>query len=488
MKSIDNHTNVIPGPIGDLNQRNMEKRIQADMVSAMKAKETVRLASLRAIKAAIMLAKTAEGATGEVDDAAIVKIIQKLVKQRKESAQQYNDAGRPELAENELAEAAAMEVYLPKQLSEAELEDQLKVIIAEVGATKPQEMGKVMGVATKMLAGLADGKMISALVKKLLASFAILFALTSCELIGLDKDTIKDILIPDAAKPSKEFTPGNAADEEYAAHAVKYAISDNESPYESVELFGDGTYLIVKTGAVQGMTRAENEYFIEGGYVMKEEGHYTLEDFGTLKVEEKEGEYNLTFDNTYGNRISTVFASKEPVLTDEMTESLCRTWDVSGIDQWMYLGALKLAEISYIGGTNPHYEGAGISEIDEETLEDLVGETCCKVIFSPSGTYYCTYNNGTVLYSTWTWVNKEQGTLFYDWKKGENEEGYVTVRFDGDKCNIYEDYTIDLSGALTEEDLEDAMEDEEFVDLEEILGSSEINLRYLIVNKFQPAK
>ena len=92
----------------------LEKKIQADMVAAMKAKETVRLASLRAIKAAIMLAKTAEGATGEVDDSGIVKIIQKLVKQRKESAQQYNDAGRPELAENELAEAAAMEVYLPK--------------------------------------------------------------------------------------------------------------------------------------------------------------------------------------------------------------------------------------------------------------------------------------------------------------------------------------------------------------------------------------
>ena len=147
----------------------MEKRIQADMVSAMKAKETVKLASLRAIKAAIMLAKTAEGATGEIDDAGIVKIIQKLVKQRKESAQQYNDAGRPELAENELAEAAAMEVYLPKQLSETELEEQLKVIIAEVGATKPQEMGKVMGVATKKLAGLADGKLISALVKKLLS-------------------------------------------------------------------------------------------------------------------------------------------------------------------------------------------------------------------------------------------------------------------------------------------------------------------------------
>ena len=139
------------------------------MVAAMKAKETVRLASLRAIKAAIMLAKTAEGATGEVTDQEIVKIIQTLVKQRKESAQQYNDAGRPELAENELAEAAAMEVYLPKQLSEAELEAELAKIIAEVGATKPQDMGKVMGVATKKLAGLADGRAISTAVKKLLS-------------------------------------------------------------------------------------------------------------------------------------------------------------------------------------------------------------------------------------------------------------------------------------------------------------------------------
>ena len=147
----------------------MENRIQADMMAAMKAKETVRLASVRAIKAAIMLAKTAEGATGEVDDAAIVKIIQKLVKQRKESAQQYMDAGRPELAENELAEAACMEVYLPKQLSEAEVEAKLAEIIAEVGASQPSDMGKVMGVATKRLAGLADGRMISTLVKKLLA-------------------------------------------------------------------------------------------------------------------------------------------------------------------------------------------------------------------------------------------------------------------------------------------------------------------------------
>ena len=146
----------------------MEKRIQADMVTAMKAKDAVSLSTLRSVKAAITLAKTAEGASGELTDQDIVKIIQKLVKQRKESAQQYTDAGRPELAENELAEAAVMEVYLPKQLTEAELEAELSKIIAEVGASKPQDMGKVMGVATKRLAGLADGRAISAKVKQLL--------------------------------------------------------------------------------------------------------------------------------------------------------------------------------------------------------------------------------------------------------------------------------------------------------------------------------
>lgn len=147
----------------------LEKQIQADIVSAMKAKETARLAALRGIKAAILLAKTSEGANGEISDAEIVKIIGKLVKQRKESAGIYTQQGRPELAENELAEAAAMEVYLPKQLSEAEVEAELQKIIAETGASKMSDMGKVMGVATKRLAGQADGKLISTLVRKLLA-------------------------------------------------------------------------------------------------------------------------------------------------------------------------------------------------------------------------------------------------------------------------------------------------------------------------------
>ena len=147
----------------------LEKQIQADMVAAMKAHETVRLAALRGIKAAILLAKTSEGGNGEVSDADIVKIIQKLVKQRKESAGIYAQQNRPELAENELAEASAMEVYLPKQLSEAEVEAELKAIIAEVGASKPSDMGKVMGVATRRLAGQADGRLISTIVKRLLA-------------------------------------------------------------------------------------------------------------------------------------------------------------------------------------------------------------------------------------------------------------------------------------------------------------------------------
>lgn len=146
----------------------LEDIIQQDIKAAMLAKDSVALASVRAIKAAILLAKTAENGK-PVDDAEIVKIIQKLVKQRKESAEIYSQQNRPELADNELAEVAVMERYLPKQLSEAEIEEALKGIIAQVGATSMADMGNVMGTATKALAGQADGKVISALVRKLLA-------------------------------------------------------------------------------------------------------------------------------------------------------------------------------------------------------------------------------------------------------------------------------------------------------------------------------
>ena len=146
----------------------LEEKIQQDIKAAMLAKDSVALASVRGIKAAILLAKTSEGAK-ELDDAAIVKIIQKLVKQRKESAEIYSQQNRPELAQNELAEAAVMERYLPKQLSEEEVEEKVKEIISQVGAQSMADMGKVMGVATKALAGQADGKVISAMVRKLLA-------------------------------------------------------------------------------------------------------------------------------------------------------------------------------------------------------------------------------------------------------------------------------------------------------------------------------
>ncbi len=148
----------------------LEQQIQNDLKAAMLAKDKVALASIRGIKAAILLAKTAEGGQKDtIEDGELVKIIQKLVKQRKESAAIYTEQNRPELAENELAEAAVMEKYLPKALSEEEVEAAVKEIITEVGASSMADMGKVMGVATKKLAGQADGRVISSTVKRLLS-------------------------------------------------------------------------------------------------------------------------------------------------------------------------------------------------------------------------------------------------------------------------------------------------------------------------------
>ena len=147
----------------------LEQQIQEDIKAAMKAKDTVAMNATRAIKGEILLFKTSEGGSKEVTDADIQKMIQKLVKQRKEAAEQFVAAGRHELADNELSEASVMEKYLPKQLSEAEVEAKVREIIAAVGATSIKDMGKVMGAANKALAGQSDGRTISTIVKKLLA-------------------------------------------------------------------------------------------------------------------------------------------------------------------------------------------------------------------------------------------------------------------------------------------------------------------------------
>lgn len=146
----------------------LEQQIQKDIMEAMKAHNTVRTNAVRAIKSEILLAKTS-GAGAEITDGDVIKLIQKLIKQRKESAAMYAQGGRQDLADNELAEAAEMEGYLPKQLSEAEVEEIVKGIIAENGASSMADMGKVMGLATKKLAGQADGRTVSTIVKKLLA-------------------------------------------------------------------------------------------------------------------------------------------------------------------------------------------------------------------------------------------------------------------------------------------------------------------------------
>ena len=144
--------------------------ISNDIKEAMKAKDKVALDTLRNIKKVLLEAKTAPGAGDTVSDDTAIKLIQKLVKQGKESAELYSSQNRPELAAEELAQVAVMERYLPAQMSEEEVTAVLKKIIANVGACGPQDMGKVMGTATKQLAGKAEGKLISSIVKQLLNS------------------------------------------------------------------------------------------------------------------------------------------------------------------------------------------------------------------------------------------------------------------------------------------------------------------------------
>lgn len=148
---------------------NLETQVMAAMKEAMKAKDEALLRGLRAIKAEIIKAKTEPGANGAISAEGELKLLQKLVKQRRDSLEIYTQQNRADLAQKEQEEINVIEKFLPKQLNKTELEEALKNIIAELGVSSATEMGKVMGVATKQLAGKADGKAISATVKKLLS-------------------------------------------------------------------------------------------------------------------------------------------------------------------------------------------------------------------------------------------------------------------------------------------------------------------------------
>ena len=148
----------------------LELKINDDIKSAMLARDAKKLEALRAVKAALLLEKTKEGATGTVAEDVELKILQKLVKQRKESADIYSNAGRNDLAEKELYDAAIIETYLPQQLSEAEVTGIINAIVTSIGATSVKDMGKVMAAASKELAGKADNKTISSIVKTLLST------------------------------------------------------------------------------------------------------------------------------------------------------------------------------------------------------------------------------------------------------------------------------------------------------------------------------
>ena len=146
----------------------LETKINDDIKAAMMARNAEKLEALRAVKAALLLEKTKEGATGDITEETEVKILQKLVKQRRESADIYGGAGRQDLASKEIFEASIIETYLPQQLSEADVTAIIRKIIAGTGASSIKDMGKVMGLAAKELAGKADNKMISGIVKGLL--------------------------------------------------------------------------------------------------------------------------------------------------------------------------------------------------------------------------------------------------------------------------------------------------------------------------------
>ena len=146
----------------------LEQNVMAQMKDAMKARDEALLRGLRAIKAEIIKAKTEPGAHGEISEDVEMKLLQKLVKSRKDSLDIYQKQNRPDLAAKESEEIAVIEKFLPQQLSAVELTEAVSKIISELGATGPQDMGKVMGVASKQLAGKADGKMIASAVKELL--------------------------------------------------------------------------------------------------------------------------------------------------------------------------------------------------------------------------------------------------------------------------------------------------------------------------------
>lgn len=146
----------------------LEIQVMSEMKEAMKAKDEALLRGLRAIKAEIIKARTEPGANGQISEEGEIKLLQKLVKSRKDSLEIYQNQNRPDLAQKESEEIAVIEKFLPKQMSAEELNEALKAIIAAVGATGPQDMGKVMGAATKQLSGKAEGKAISAAVKTLL--------------------------------------------------------------------------------------------------------------------------------------------------------------------------------------------------------------------------------------------------------------------------------------------------------------------------------
>lgn len=297
------------------------------------------------------------------------------------------------------------------------------------------------------------------------ASASIVF--TSCDDSDKDEElTIRGLL------PSEEFNIPNIQKENHDADIAKFNITTTGAEYESIELLGDGTYIIAKAGAseekakafandedgeettpsmIQKVSRKANDdsdLYIIGSYETVNTGKdYLLKNFGELEIEGESDVKVLTITNSITGRTSIVNATAMNLNNvSDATKALCRTWNYDYMDTWGYLSSKLLGHLKYIGGSNPRFEGESdfLDDYDIAGLDDY-DEMARQVVFTRFHTYFVTYNDGSTEVSTWQWSNESQGILYYNWQYNGDDNGYVTVRFSGKQMRIYENYKYSLA-------------------------------------------
>lgn len=311
--------------------------------------------------------------------------------------------------------------------------------------------------------------------------FGILMAMSSCQ-IGdvVAKLTRGNDTPPKDALPSADFKLNNLADEPFAADAILINAKDSDAPFQSLELFPDGHYLMVTANTFyanvptmgigkktdgcfsfnaknvkkveatrsgedgdETLTMPGGEY---GSFEKIGDKEYRLSNGDEIDLKEATGSDSKITYRGHGGRISNVYVNVNTPSDGAADTSICRTWNMDSFELFMYWCGHYVvhAKQAMVDGQVKTSFDVNMDIYDDEDQEDVVGddgEYCYKVIFSKNGTYMCFYMNGEVGISTWTWQDKSQGTLYYNWNEGGADDGYVTVRFAGKQMRIYEDYT-----------------------------------------------